>query len=175
MPKRPAGNRKKFFVDREVQGGILLRITFHWFALMACSTLMLMVWLRLFEAPDTTWAETCNECVRRFVPFFIVSLALVPAFAWDTVKFTNRFAGPLSRLRDALADASEGHAVKPLEFRVGDYWHDIAKNFNSLAARYSHNDSETSGSTATAQTSDQPIDHADEGVISETEELAATK
>ena len=64
-------------------------------------------------------------------------MALIPAFVWDTLKLTNRFAGPISRLRGALADASAGRATTPLQFRTNDYWKEIAQNFNCVMERCS--------------------------------------
>ncbi len=127
--------RKVIFIDSEVQGGILRRIVCHWMMLVVCSTLMLMVWVRLFEAPEKSWEEVFQLCYTRFAPFMIVSLTLIPAFARDTVKFSNRFAGPMVRLRGALKMAGAGDAPKHISFRKGDYWQDIARSFNQLADR----------------------------------------
>ncbi len=127
--------RRKALVDPEVQGGVLRKIAFHWFVFFVCNALALTIWIRLFEQPDVSWGQTFGDTVRRFMPFFIITLALIPAFVWDTLKLTNRFAGPILRLRGALADASEGRAVEPLHFRTNDFWREIAKNFNTLMER----------------------------------------
>ncbi len=124
--------RTRALVDSEVQGGVLRKITVHWILLFVCNTLALMIWLRLFERPDVGWGETLRECWTRFLPFFIVTCALIPAFVLDTLKLTNRFAGPISRLRVSLRAASEGRRVKPLHFRTTDYWAEIAENFNKV-------------------------------------------
>jgi len=128
--------RTQAFVDNEVQGGVLRKIALHWILLFICNTMALMIWLRLFEQPDVGWAQTFEDCVMRFLPFFIVTCALLPAFVWDTLKLTNRFAGPISRLRVALRRASRGERVAPLHFRNKDYWAEIATNFNTMMARY---------------------------------------
>ncbi|TWU62927.1 MULTISPECIES: hypothetical protein [Crateriforma] len=127
--------RKKTIVDSEVQGGILRKIALHWVALFFCNTLALMIWLRLFEQPEAGWSEAFQECWTRFLPFFIVTMTLIPAFIWDTLKLTNRFAGPISRLRQALRDAGEGRPVGPLKFRTSDYWAEMADDFNRLIRR----------------------------------------
>ncbi|TWU44526.1 hypothetical protein Poly51_60920 [Rubripirellula tenax] len=127
--------RRKALVDPEVQGGVLRKIAFHWLVFFICNALALMIWIRLFEQPDVAWGKTFGDTMRRFLPFFVITLALIPAFVWDTLKMTNRFAGPILRLRAALADASEGRAVAPLHFRSNDFWREIANNFNSLMDR----------------------------------------
>jgi hypothetical protein len=130
MVKSNTPRRSRSLVDPEVQGSVLKKITVHWFVLFLCNSLALVMWVRLFEQPDAEWAETLRECFYRYLPFLIVTIALVPAFVWDTLKLTNRFAGPILRLRQALADVAEGRAVTPLHFRQNDFWREIAENFN---------------------------------------------
>lgn len=135
MSKPTPKKRRKVLVDPVVQGGILRKVAFHWFLFFLCNAMALMIWIRLFEQPDATWDKTMEDTLRRFLPFFVITVALIPAFVWDTLKMTNRFAGPILRLRNALSDASAGRAVQPLRFRSNDYWQDIAGDFNRLLER----------------------------------------
>lgn len=127
-PKR----RSRTLVDPEVQGSLLRKIALQWGLLFIANTLGLMIWLRMFEQPEVGWGETFADCLRRFLPFFVISIAFIPAFMWDTLKATNRFAGPMMRLRAALAEASRGRTVKPLNFRGNDFWQEAADHFNAL-------------------------------------------
>jgi len=129
--------RRITLIDPEVQGGVLRKLTLHWMMFFVCNAIALTIWIRLFEQPDADWNQTIGDTVRRFLPFFVISLALIPAFVWDTLKLTNRFAGPIHRLRSTLADASEGRAVTPLQFRADDYWQEIARDFNAVMERAS--------------------------------------
>jgi hypothetical protein len=140
--------RKKTLVDPEVQGGILRKIAIHWGLFFICNAMALMIWIRLFEQPDADWGQTFGDTLRRFLPFFIITMALIPAFVWDTLKLTNRFAGPILRLRSALSDASEGRSVAPLHFRTNDFWQEIARNFNSVIERSSSPDVSATGQSA---------------------------
>lgn len=124
--------RNRSFVDPEVQGGLLRKIAIHWTLLFIVNALALVIWVRMFEQPDTSWTATFGDCFRRFLPFFIITILLIPAFVWDTLKITNRFAGPVLRLRAALADAAKGREVEPLHFRNNDFWQEIAEDFNGL-------------------------------------------
>jgi hypothetical protein len=135
MIKATSKKRQRVFVDPVVQGGILRKIAFHWFMFFVCNALALMIWIRLFEQPDAAWGKTLEDTLRRFLPFFVITVALIPAFVWDTLKLTNRFAGPILRFRNALSDASAGRSVQPLHFRTNDYWQEIATNFNQLLER----------------------------------------
>lgn len=127
--------RSRTLVDPEVQGGVLRKIMTHWVLFFICNAFALMIWIRLFEQPDANWGQTFSDTLVRFLPFFIITMALIPAFAWDTLKLTNRFAGPILRLRSALADASAGRAIAPLRFRNNDFWQEIATDFNSVMKR----------------------------------------
>ena len=127
--------RRKALVDPEVQGGVLRKIAIHWVLFFICNAIALMIWIRLFEQPDAGWGQTFGDTLKRFLPFFIITMALIPAFVWDTLKLTNRFAGPILRLRAALSDASAGRAVAPLHFRTNDFWQEIATNFNTVMER----------------------------------------
>ena len=127
--------RTKSLVDPEVQGGILRKIAIHWVLFFICNAVALVIWIRLFEQPDASWGQTFSDTIRRFLPFFIITACLIPAFILDTLKLTNRFAGPIMRLRGALADANAGRTVKPLHFRGSDFWQSIATDFNSVMAK----------------------------------------
>lgn len=127
--------RRRALVDPEVQGGILRKIATHWVVFFVCNALALTIWIRLFEQPDADWGQTFGDTMRRFLPFFVITMALIPAFVWDTLKVTNRFAGPIMRLRKSLEDAGAGRPVQLLHFRDDDYWQEMAKNFNAIIKR----------------------------------------
>lgn len=128
----PTMKRTKAFIDPEVQGSVLRKIAIHWVLFFICNTVALVIWIRLFEQPDVAWGQTFGDTMRRFFPFFVITACLIPAFVWDTLKLTNRFAGPIMRLRGALSDAKAGKHVKPLHFRGSDFWQQIAGDFNSV-------------------------------------------
>ena len=60
----------------------------------------------------------------------LIAFALLPVFVYDVIKMSNRFAGPISRLRVTLTDIADGKDVKPLNFREGDFWNEISVKFN---------------------------------------------
>ncbi|MCO8124593.1 hypothetical protein NHH03_22840 [Stieleria sp. TO1_6] len=122
--------RSKTLVDTEVQGSLIRRVALHWVIFFVCNSIALTLWIRLFEQPDAEWGQTVGDTARRFLPFFIVTMALIPAFVWDTLKLSHRFAGPITRLRNTLLDIKAGRAVKPLRFRNSDFWQELASNFN---------------------------------------------
>lgn len=126
--------RTRTLVDSEVQGSLIRRIALHWVVFFVCNAVALTIWIRLFEQPDGDWGQTFGDTLRRFLPFFVITAALIPAFVWDTLKLSHRFAGPILRLRGALIDLKEGRSVKPLKFRDSDFWQEMALNFNEVMA-----------------------------------------
>lgn len=124
--------RTQTVIDKEVQYGVVRKVAIHWVAFMICNSVALIMWVILFEQPDAKWSETLRTCVQRFLPFFVISAALIPAFVLDTLKMTNRFAGPISRLRTEIANVTAGRPVTKLSFRSNDYWREIADGFNAM-------------------------------------------
>lgn len=128
-------DRSTTVVDRTVQYGVVKKIALHWLILFVCNSVALLLWLRLFEQPDLSWQQSFEDCIRRFLPFFLISMALLPAFVLDTLKLTNRFAGPIMRLRTEIVNAAEGRPVQKLTFRNNDFWKDVADSFNRMTQR----------------------------------------
>lgn len=124
--------RSRTLIDTEVQGSLLRRVALHWIVFFVCNTIALTFWIRLFEQPDADWGQTFGDTIRRFLPFFVITVALIPAFVWDTLKLSHRFAGPILRLKSALTDIKQGRSVAPLKFRDNDFWQEIATNFNDV-------------------------------------------
>ena len=65
-----------------------------------------------------------------------VLMLLMPIFLRDTLKLSNRFAGPMFRLRTALKTMSSGQVPGPIKFREGDFWLEAADDFNTVRADY---------------------------------------
>jgi hypothetical protein len=123
--------RKKHFVDRAVQGAILLRLVMHWsLFLFAAGTFVYFVEM-LAGAPR----EAGKNLLSRHGPTVLAVLVLAPVFIRDLCKLTNRFAGPMVRLRRAMHDLAEGREVAFIQFRDGDFWKELAVDFNRVVER----------------------------------------
>jgi len=68
-------------------------------------------------------------------------LALFPAFMLDTIRFSNRFVGPIARVRRHLRQLGEGNTER-CSFRDNDFWSELANEFNSVAERVEQLESE---------------------------------
>ena len=129
----PAQNiqRKKQFIDRAVQGALLLHFVGHWvFFLIAVSASLFFIDM-LIGDPRDAW----KNVVPRHGPILLVMLVLTPIFIRDLFHLSNRFAGPMVRLRRVMHDLAEGREVSPIHFRDRDFWKDLATDFNRVAER----------------------------------------
>ena len=122
------------FVDARVQGAMLLRLVTYWLLGLLAISQILLCWNIISGPPrpffdmfrfDILWAEH-GEVV-------VASLIMLPIFLIDTIVVTNRFAGPLYRLRGAIRSLASGERVEPLKFRDKDFWRGLADEFNLLA------------------------------------------
>lgn len=128
--------RSRILVDPPVQWAIARRIICHWALFLGCLiSISLMVRL-MFSAGDKPFAESLLAAARGQVPILVVMFFLMPVFVRDTLKMSNRFAGPMYRLRTALSKMSRGETVSTINFRTGDFWQEAAADFNTLASKY---------------------------------------
>ena len=140
-------NRKRFFVDFKVQGALLVRTAIYWFFCLFSVVTMLIVW-RVVSGPTAFFADQLSELWQRFAPALVASLLLLPLVLMDSVRTSNRFAGPMFRLRRSMKALARGESVTPVHFRDEDFWRDMAEDFNAIAARM-HERSATPAANAT--------------------------
>lgn len=48
------------------------------------------------------------------------------------IFFTHKIAGPLYKLKSHLQQIREGEIIRPLTFRSGDYFHDVAEEVSEF-------------------------------------------
>lgn len=126
--------RRQRFVDREVQGTIVLRTTTYWALCMFTLALLLLVWRMMVGAPRP-FSVHVWQMWQQFGPVALASLLLLPILIVDVVIMSNRFAGPVFRLRRSLQRLADGEPVAPIRFRNDDFWQDFANDFNRLLAK----------------------------------------
>jgi nitrate/nitrite-specific signal transduction histidine kinase len=64
----------------------------------------------------------------------LAAVLVLPIVLRDLLRLSHRWVGPILRLRAALSALSRGEHVPPLRFREGDYWQELAGDFNTIAA-----------------------------------------
>jgi hypothetical protein len=126
--------RKRFFVDFRVQGALIVRVVLYWLMCLATMALFLLGW-RMLRGPVRSVHLHLNELWAQYGPLAAASLLLLPIVILDLLQISNRFAGPMVRLRRSMHDLALGKPVKAIHFRQGDFWSEIAEDFNKIAAK----------------------------------------
>jgi hypothetical protein len=126
--------RRQLFVDRHVQGALLLRAAGYWLFCLLTVSLMVLCW-GVLTGPRAPAAVTLGRLLTTYAPALLASLILLPMVLVDCNRFSNRFVGPLLRFRRTLRQLADGEKVRPIKFREKDYWQDLADTFNDVLER----------------------------------------
>jgi hypothetical protein len=127
--------RKQNLVDGKVQGGLVTRIMCHWLCFFGVTAFLFVVLQTMLGDPAVPMSGRLSAAIREYALLAIVIFAVLPAFALDTIRFSNRFVGPVFRLRRALRELGEKGDTDPVQFRDNDFWQDIAGDLNRVIAR----------------------------------------
>lgn len=127
-------SRNRLFVDPKVQGMLMLRCLAYWACMLMTITVLLITW-RSMSGPAKIFYEHFDELWLQYKLPFMATLFLLPLLLFDIAKLSNRFVGPMIRLRRALRDLANGEPIRLIHFRAGDYWSEVADEFNGVAAR----------------------------------------
>lgn len=127
--------RARKYVDRNVQGGLLTRMAIHWGVFFFTSAFAYIVVQAIVSPNGTSFLQRVQNSITEFSLLGLLMLTLMPAFLIDVVRFSNRFAGPIVRLRRFLRELGQNGEVPPLKFRDDDFWMEIANEFNVCRER----------------------------------------
>jgi hypothetical protein len=127
--------RSRRYVDRNVQGRLVLAAMRYWtLSVFLVAGLSLVGWLFVYPGIGTFISSEATAAV--YLPMFVTAVAiatlLAPLALWDLVRLSHRFAGPMVRLRRALAELSAGGDPGAIRFRKKDFWHEMADQYNEL-------------------------------------------
>ncbi len=126
--------RKQLLVDRRVQGALMLRTASYWLYCLLTLTLMTLCW-RIAVTEPQPFQSHLHALKVDFAPAAIGSLLLLPIVLVDVLRLSNRFTGPMFRVRRMMKQLAEGETIPPLAFRDGDFWSEFAGDFNAVAKR----------------------------------------
>lgn len=134
-----AKKRSKNYIDPAVQKSLVYRIILHWLAFFLVSFFVAFC-LQFFNDPFRSFPEHFVELWWRHGFVFLVMFVLLPVFAYDAIRVSNRFAGPVSRLRKTIQELANGEETQPLEFRENDFWRKLAEEFNGMVDKLRGNE-----------------------------------
>lgn len=130
--------RMRLFVEPKVQGALILRIVLYWMVCVVAIVLTLLCW-RIATGPARMFYRHFDDMWFHFGPALVASFLLLPLVVCDLVRMSNRFCGPLFRVRRSIRALARGEHVDPISFRDGDFWPELAQEFNTLLARVQRN------------------------------------
>lgn len=147
--------RKKTYVDPNVQGSLTRRLIFHWLGFLAVSSFVAFC-LQVFSNPLQSVSQHVENLWWTHGPFLLVMVFLLPVFVLDTIRISHRFAGPIYRLRQTIRSIADGKPTKRLKFRDFDFWQGLAEDFNQMVDRLSNHEVEML---------DHELDHEEAGSL----------
>ncbi len=150
--KSSTSRRAGRIADRKVQYALVARVMNHWIFFTLASSVFLLVSYALFgREPGQTVGEFFSGYAREVFPLLLVSVFLMPIFMVDINKVSHRFAGPMTRLRRGMKEVGQGESVPKMGFRPGDFWHELATDFNAAVDKLDRTDESAKDSDANVE------------------------
>lgn len=128
-------SRGKVLCDKRVQGALAKRVLFHWAIFFLLSVLCLLALECFLGEPSLGLGGHLGVIWQKYGFFFLLMMAIIPSFIYDTLKLSNRFAGPMVRLKESIRQVADGQPAQPIKFRDGDFWSDVSDEFNRMVQR----------------------------------------
>ena len=127
-------SRRQLFVDSTLQGALLTRCVLYWGMCLAAVFASLVCWDALV-GPSRLFYAHVEGTWFRYAPALLFVAALTPIMAFDLLRLSNRFAGPMIRMRRTMRDLAQGERVEPVVLRRNDFWREFADEFNAVILR----------------------------------------
>ena len=134
--------RKQKYVDTNVQGALLRRIIFHWLSFFFVTGLTVVLMKSMIGDMNLTFMDNVKNSIGEFSLIGVILLCLFPVFMLDTVRFSNRFVGPIGRLRRHLKELGTERTTQKCSFRDNDFWSEMADEFNKVVDMVEKQDAE---------------------------------
>ena len=126
--------RRQLFIDRKVQGALILHSFSYWAFCLLSVTLMLLCY-RITTGPVQPFFVHARELWYQFAPALLASTLLLPIVVMDCIRMSNKFAGPMFRLRNSMHTLAKGEPIGTIHFRENDFWCEMADDFNLISSR----------------------------------------
>jgi hypothetical protein len=126
--------RKKLFVEAKVQGALALRVALYWMIWLSWTVLLLLP-SEICARPGYPFYTYLDGLFSHYQAAMAASVVLLPLLIIDVVRLSNRYVGPLMRLRQSMRQLARGEHVEPIKFRKGDFWREFADEFNDVLTR----------------------------------------
>ena len=125
--------RKRFWIDREVQGVLVGRIIIYW-AIVVLYFGLGSACFQYYHDPQASYQEHFQALFSLYWPWLPSLILLLPLVVYDVIRLSNLFVGPIYRLRTQLHEIADNPECRPMGFRTDDYWLDLVHPMNRLHA-----------------------------------------
>ncbi len=126
--------RRRFVVDKKLQWALARRLILYWFLFVAgtCIYSLLLVYL---ADPLTSLQEMKSQLMRCAGPIALSSVVLIPVVIRDSIKFSQRFVGPILRFQRVIQRVGIDRDIAPLKIRPRDFWKECSQDINAMLVR----------------------------------------
>ena len=129
--------RFRVTADPKLQIPLVIRVALYWLSCLLTVAVLYGTRHAVLNYP-MTFEETCSETWKQIGPALLASLFFLPLFLVDVLVTSNKFAGPLLRLRRSLKVLADGDTLtEDLRFRPGDFLTELADDLNGVNRRLS--------------------------------------
>ena len=123
--------RRRFLVDRGTQWAIVGQSLLHWFYHSSLTIFVVLILELLLGGILRPWSETWQAIWPIAAAVYFSMLLLLPIFILDSFKLSNRFVGPVGRIRNALRELAEGKPYRSVELRTKDFWPEMGQELDA--------------------------------------------
>lgn len=131
--------KTNWFTNGELEVSLSRRLMVYWCGtLLAIFTVPILARMTISDVPFDALA---HKLVSDMWFPMVMSLLTLPIVFWDSIRFSQRFAGPVKRIGNELRRLADGETVSPVRLRGNDFCHDLADDFNHMMQKRSVNGS----------------------------------
>ncbi len=131
-----AYKRSRLLVEPRVQLTLVRHVVFYWLCtVMTVELLNISRQIAVGPEQPGFWSYLFNEhTLQAMIRLAIGALLVLPLVIYDMLRLSNRFAGPIFRMRRTLRNVAANGAIENVQLRDGDYWGDFAEELNAALA-----------------------------------------
>ena len=131
--------RTQLLVNRRVQGRVLLRVLYLWglYHFVLWNVMFFFRFIqycgeRLTGGQARTFSDLFAEFFHNHYSLLICAVIVLPYLAWDVLKLTHRFVGPLIQFQRCLTRMTNGEHVAEVKIRQHDFLGELQDSFNEF-------------------------------------------
>ncbi len=135
--------RRQLLIDPKVQGSLIRRVVIYWLSCVGTVEFLALTWdIATGPEQQSFFAYFQNHDWQAVGVRLLISSFLLIPITYDMLRLSNRFAGPVYRMRRILRKVATEGIVEGVHLREDDYWHEFAEDLNAALSRLSNRDAD---------------------------------